>query len=369
MEKTNNTLRILAILVAALSFPLMLQAQTYSEKREQSRSFRVKPGTIVQVSNKYGNVNVIHWEKDSVRIEVSLSAQSKQAAKVVKILSSIDCEMIATAGFISALTVFNDNSATFWKDVVSTVGKVVNTSNNLQIHYTVYMPSDNPLKIENKFGNIYLDTRNANTDITLSNGDLQARDFNANLKLNLEFGSASLQQVGDAQLNINYSDLYLQKVSKLNLISRSSTLDIDEAASIDIESVRDKLTLKSCTSFSGDASFSRIRVNELITVCSLSAKYGELKFNSIAKNFVTVYIKSEYTDVLLGINPQASCSVDLIYDTKTILNIAPGISNVLKKETINPKYGTIKANGETGKSPSAQITVTAKAGSLSVLNK
>jgi len=369
MKIKMKIFRNISLLLLVACMPLLLTSQTYSEKREESKTYRLKPGTLVQVSNKYGNVNIMNWEKDSVRFEVSISVQSKQPSKLNKILTSIDCEMVSTASVISARTVFHDNSATFWKDVVSYAGKVVNTSNNLQIHYTVYMPSDNPLKIENKFGNIYLDTRDANTDITLSNGDLQARDFNANLKLNLEFGSASLQQAGDAQININYSDLYLQKVGKLNLISRSSTLDIDEAASIDIESVRDKLTLKSCTSFSGDASFSRIRVNELITVCSLSAKYGELKFNSIAKNFVTVYIKSEYTDVLLGISPQASCSVDLIYDTKTILNIAPGINNVLKKETINPKYGTIKANGETGKSPSAQITVTAKAGSLSVLNK
>lgn len=368
MKKHINKLRLMTLLLV-ISLPLILRAQTYSEKREQSRSFRVKPGTMVQIYNKYGNVNVQQWEKDSVRIEVSLSAQSKQPAKVKKILSSIDCEMIATAGFISARTVFHDNSATFWKDVVSYAGKVVNAGNNLQIHYTVYMPSESPLKIENKFGNIYLDSQKANTDITLSNGDLQARDFTGNFRLDLEFGSASIQQTGEARFNINYSDLYLQKAAKLNLSSRSSTLDIDEAASMDIESVRDKINIKSCASFSGDASFSRIRVNELSTVCSFTAKYGELKLNSISRDFITIYIKSEFTDVMLGVSPQAATSFDLIYDTKTILTLAPTIGNLLRKETINPKYGTIKANGETGKSPSSQITVTAKAGSLSVLNK
>ncbi|MFN8135840.1 MAG: hypothetical protein U0Z17_11670 [Bacteroidales bacterium] len=73
--------------------------------------------------------------KDSVRIEASMSAQSKQAAKVVKILSLIDCEMIATANMVSARTVFYDNSTTFWKDVVSYAGQVINTSSNLQINY------------------------------------------------------------------------------------------------------------------------------------------------------------------------------------------------------------------------------------------
>lgn len=369
MKIKMKIFRNISLLLLVACMPLLLTSQTYSEKREESKTYRLKPGTLVQVSNKYGNVNIMNWEKDSVRFEVSISVQSKQPSKLNKILTSIDCEMVSTASVISARTVFHDNSATFWKDVVSYAGKVVNTSNNLQIHYTVYLPEANPVKIENKFGNIYLDNRKGKTDIILSNGDLQARDFTGYLKLNLEFGSGSIQEAGEAQININYSDLYLQKVNKLNLISRSSTLELDEAATIEMESVRDKMTIKSCASLSGDVSFSRIRVNELKTVCSLTTKYGELKINGIPKEFINVFIKSEYTDVLLGISPMASYSLDMIYDTKTIVNLPPAIDNQLKKETINAKYSTIKANGTIGKSEASQITITAKAGSIALMNK
>gem|GEM_PF-386670 len=355
--------------VMMVCMPLILLSQTYSEKREESKTFKLKAGALVQISNKYGNVNVINWDKDSVRFEVSVMVQSKQQVKPGKVLSSIDCEMVPTASVISARTVFQDNSATFWKDVVSYAGKVINTSNNLQIHYTVYMPSANPVKIENKFGNIYLDSQRGRADITLSNGDLQARNFSGNLKLNLEFGSASIQDADEALININYSDLFIQKVNKLNLVSRSSTLDLETAASIEMESVRDKLTVKSCTSVSGEASFSRIRINELETVCSLTTKYGELKINGISKNFVNIFVRSEFTDVLLGVSPIASYSLDMIYDEKTILNIPLSIDNQLKKETINAKYSTIKANGTIGKSDASQITVTAKAGSVALMIK
>lgn len=357
------------MLVLSVCLPLLLVSQTYSEKREQSRTFRLKPGTLVQVNNKYGNINVMNWDKDSVRFEVSISVQSKQSAKLDKVISSIDCEMISTASVISARTVFQDNSATFWKDVVSYAGKVVNTSNNLQIHYTVYMPAANPVKIENKFGNIYMDNQKGKADIILSNGDLQARDFGANLKLNLEFGSASIQEVNEAQFNINYSDLYLQKAGKLTLDSRSSTLDLEEVGSVELESVRDKMTIKSCTSVSGNASFSRIRINELQTACSITTKYGEVKLSGIPKSFISIFIKSEYTDIVMSVNPMATYSLDMIYDTKTILNFPPSIDNQLKKETINAKYSTIKANGIVGKSAASQMTVTAKAGSITLMNK
>jgi len=369
MKANNCKFRILFSLALMLSSVGLVNAQTYSERKEEGKSFKLKSGTVVQISNKYGNVNIMPWEKDSVRIEVSMSAQSKQAAKVVKILSSIDCEMVATANSVSARTVFYDNSATFWKDVVSYAGQVINTSNNLQINYTVYMPVTNDVKIENKFGNVYMDSHKGKAEIAVSNGDLQARNFSSSLKLILEFGTASIQDASDVQLTVNYSDLTLRKVNTLNLNSRSSTLDIEEAGNIEIASQRDKLVIRSCTALNGDASFSRIRVNVLESVCIMNTKYGELKLNTLSGNFRSIQVKSEYTDILFGINSPASYSLDLVYDTKTSLNISAPINNQLKKETLNAKLGTIQASGNIGKSGASHISVSAKSGSVSLLNK
>ncbi|MBL7905129.1 MAG: hypothetical protein JNL22_08925 [Bacteroidales bacterium] len=361
--------KCLIVVMVLLLMPLLLASQTFSEKREQSRSFRLKAGALVQISNKYGNVYIMNWDKDSVRVDVSISVQSKQPTKMMKILSSIDCEMVSSPSYLSARTVFHDNSATFWKDVVAYAGKVVSTSNNLQINYTVYMPSTNQLKIDNKFGNIYLDNQKGRADLTLSNGDLQARDFTGDLKLNLEFGTANLQQADEASLNINYSDLFAQKIGKLTLVSRSSTIDMEEVGSLDVESVRDKITLKNCNSVTGDASFTRLRIGVLGTVCSLTTKYGELRINEVPKSFLNIFVKAEYTDLVFSVSPQASYALDLLYDAKTALSITPSIDNQLKKETINAKYSTIKANGQIGKSDGSQITLTAKAGSVALMNK
>lgn len=369
MKTKMKIVRILFLMAVIFSIPVLLSAQTYSEKREEGKSFKLKSGTVVQITNKYGNINVMPWEKDSVRIEVSMSAQSKQAAKVVKILSSIDCEMISTANSISARTIFYDNSTTFWKDVVSYAGQVINTSNNLQINYTVYMPVNNDIKIDNKFGNVYMDSHIGNADITLSNGDLQARNFAGSLKLKLEFGSASMQDLNDAELNINYSDLTIRKVNALVLNSRSSTLEIEEASTIEIASTRDKLGVKRCSSVNGDASFTRIRINELASTCNMNTKYGELRLNNVERNFRTIQVKSEYTDVFMGFSTADSYAMDLVYDAKTNLNISSAIITQLKKETLNAKAGTIQATGNIGKSGSSHVSVTAKAGSMSLFNK
>jgi hypothetical protein len=198
---------------------------------------------------------------------------------------------------------------------------------------------------------------------------MQARDFSKTLKLKLEFGSASLQDIDNAQLTVNYSDITGRKLNTLNLNSRSSTIEIEETGTIELASSRDKLVVKSCNSLSGDASFSRIRINEIDAICTMNTKYGELKLNTISRNFRTIQVKSEYTDVFLGLSPATGCTIDLQYDTKTSLNISSQINNQLKKETLNAKLGTIQATGDVGKSGSSHISVTAKAGAISLLNK
>lgn len=104
-------------------------------------------------------------------------------------------------------------------------------------------------------------------------------------------------------------------------------------------------------------------------MCTMNTKYGELKLNDITRDFRNINIKSEYTDIYLGLNPSDSYSVDLIYDTKTNLNISASINNQLKKEFLNAKPGTTQASGMIGKSGTSHVSVTTKSGSLSVINK
>lgn len=366
--KTKALAFLTVLLYAAWLNPLMANAQMFSETRVESRSFRLKPGIEVQVYNKYGNVNVMSWEKDSVRFEVSISVRSKQQEKLNKIISSIDCEMVSTATFISARTIFHDNSTTFWKDVVSYAGKLINTGNNLQINYTVYLPADNPVKVSNKFGNIYMDSFRANVDINLANGDMQARDFSGIFKLKLEYGSAMLQETGHSQIDISYSELSVQQAANITLNSRSSTINLEKVNILELNSVRDKINVKSCTAVNGDASFSRIQINSLESGCTLRTKYGELKLNKVSRNFRNIYIRSEYTDVACFLNRQSSYSVDLNYDAKTMLNIPMSVDSRLKKETLNAAAGTMKAYGEFGHSGGAQVTLSLKSGSLTLLN-
>jgi hypothetical protein len=127
--------------------------------------------------------------------------------------------------------------------------------------------------------------------------------------------------------------------------------------------------VKRCGSLSGESSFSRIGISELESSCTLTAKYGALKLSNVKRNFSSIHVKSEYADLYFGFNTEDSYSLDLIYDAKTNLNFSSPINIQLKKETLDAKAGTIKATGTIGTPGDSGVSITQKAGSLSVLNK
>ncbi|MBK7031248.1 MAG: hypothetical protein IPH45_19520 [Bacteroidales bacterium] len=193
--------------------------------------------------------------------------------------------------------------------------------------------------------------------------------FSGNLKLEIEFGTATLKTVNSAELIVNYSDLTLTKASALILNSRSSTLDIEEVRQLEVNSQRDKVNIRECYSISGESYFSKVRIGTLESSATLATKYGELKLNAVQKGFRTLHLSSEYTDILINMDALATCTLDLTYDAKTRITLNPSIGNALKKEVLNPQMGKVNATGSIGRNPSSQVYVNAKAGSLVIFNK
>ena len=77
MRKMNHILYkpgTLLLLWAMLS-GTFATAQDHTEKRSVSRTYPATRETTLEVQNKYGKIQVLTWERDSVLIEVPESGQ------------------------------------------------------------------------------------------------------------------------------------------------------------------------------------------------------------------------------------------------------------------------------------------------------
>ena len=74
-------------------WPVLLNAQPYERSKEETRSFKVYKQTTLEIYNKYGNIHLFPWEKDSVKIKIelnnSLNQMNEELTKVIMEYQSI----------------------------------------------------------------------------------------------------------------------------------------------------------------------------------------------------------------------------------------------------------------------------------------
>jgi len=307
-------------------------AEDYERTKSFARAFRASENTTVQVVNKYGNVHLIPWEKDSVRFEVRLSVQGSKSSRVDRIINDIDFEFTSTRYYVIARTVFRNSMNNLWSDLSDMTNTLFSSGNRANIDYTVYFPADAPVKVENKFGHIYTTDHKARAEFILSNGDLKAHHLAGEVDLNIQFGNATVTRLNHGHALLAYGEFDFTEVGELTLEGRSAEVKIAKAGRVTLDSRRDKIRLQQAGVVRGSSSFSTLDIALLTDEALLSTRYGSLQVHELGNACRHVDLTSEYTDVQLGFAKTQALEVELTYDDKvqTSFNEALGKLEVRK---------------------------------------
>jgi len=120
-------------------WPVLLNAQPYERSKEEIRSFKVYKQTTLEIYNKYGNIHLFPWEKDSVKIKIELNVKANKQSKVDKIFEYINFEFSNTKYYIIARTQLKQHG-TFWSEVSDLANTLFSGNNKAQIDYYIYLP-------------------------------------------------------------------------------------------------------------------------------------------------------------------------------------------------------------------------------------
>jgi len=350
--KPERLLILLALMLSALMPHTLATAQDHTDKRSVSRSFPVALETTLEVHNKYGKIQVATWNKDSVAIEVDIKLSESSSKKLKKLKEGTQISFTGTKSYIIAKTVIESESGRIASELKS-IGNTISGSNKrIEINYMIYLPAHMDVVLNNKFGDIYMDDLEGQVDITLSNGVLKANRLSGNASIALSFGNGMIKSLGSANLKLSYSDMVLNEVSQLDLSSKSSKLNVDSVNVLKIDSRRDKLYFTHAEYIYGSSNFTQIWVYDLLRESDLYMKYGEPTIEHIMPDFSKLYVESDYTDMTLYFDREASLDFDILHHKKALLRL-PG-SVVISEETPSGKdhlktVGTMGSNTPTGK--------------------
>ncbi len=323
------------------------------------RAYKISNETSVDILNKYGKIHIMSWEVDSVKFIIDIKIRNKDAAKLQKIKNNISFEFTPTTHFVIAKTKFGEGSDDAFKDLVDLAGSYFSSQNSITIDYTVMVPAYSTLKLENKFGDVYLDDREGNLNLTLSYGDFKANALNGHCIVKLSSGDGEINSLRSGQITTSYSNLHIISTQKLTLESRSSNITIDHIDELTLRSRRDKLILPGVRVMKGDSYFSEFSVLGLQEELDYIFRYGSLTIDNIEKGFSTINIQSEYTDLRLSFVKGAAYDIEITHHQDALLTYPRSIGT-LEAKVLNAAEKQKLTYGRLGSAQSdSRVTISA----------
>ena len=304
-----------------LCFPILLQAGSSVEKVEKviNREFSIQTDGRLEITNKYGNVDIAIGPAGKVQMKITMSVASGNDKKAQETLDRINVEFEEGYNRVSATTVIESQSR--WNWWFST-GRV-----QMDIHYMVHVPADVFLDLVNRYGDIYVETTNRDVEIDLAYGDVRLGDINGKLKLDMAYSEGSLSQIRDAELelaysememedagnirmDIKYSDIISGSFDQLKLVSAYSNWHGISVSNLDYNGKYDDVVVEQIGTIDATSSYTDISVQELQGEGSFEMRYGDLKVHNIRSQFSGLKINSSYTGVELQFRPETSFVLD-----------------------------------------------------------
>ena len=361
--------RLKIIILGGLIFlmiPMFVAAQ-FTETKQINKRFKITPETRVEITNKYGEIKINTWEKDSIIFEVKIKVEDKKLSKLEKALDDVDFDFINSQHFVIARTKVGENRSGIEKEIANFKESVFQSDSKIEIDYTVWMPKTNQLKVENKFGDIYIDDYLGDIEIILSNGNLKSHDFEGKANLKLSFADATINQMKTGRLDCNYSEIFIKKAGKIDIASKSSEFEIIEIKDLNTDSRRDKFRIQMIDNLDARGSFTNYRITEFKNTLNLKTEYGDLDIGKVAPDFKSIYIESKSTDMNLGFDEKSVFGFDITH-IKSETNFCNKI-DVKKEEVLDEKEKKIQLSGNFGNNPkTTKLFINAAGGEINILN-
>ena len=148
----------------------------------------------------------------------------------------------------------------------------------VQVNYTVYMPSKNPLDINNRYGSTTLPDFEGPLNISSSYGSLTAEKLaNPANRIKVSYGSATIESFSTGVLDVSYGSLKLANADKLT----------------------------------ADIRYSSAKIGSLTNSGKIDVAYGSCRIEEMNKNVQNLIINSSYSGLTMGIDETANFNFDV----------------------------------------------------------
>lgn len=305
----NYKILILINLILFLFSPL--SAQSNSETRSFIKTVKVGKETSLEVINKYGTIQVTSWKKDSAYIRAEVKASGSNQEKISRMFDGITVNITSAGSLVRAQTNFNQGMNSLFESFKGMTSKIISYDSRVEIDYYINVPEYLNLKIENKYGDVYMEDCSGNFSISISNGSFKANSLGKESTISMSFCDATINSILSGKIDASFSEVSSNDMGNLTISSISSKYNIKNAGVVTFESRRDKFIIDTIESMKGNSYFTDFNVKNLRKEISLTTRYGNIDAGFIEKEFEAINLNSGYSDISLNFDPVSSYRLDI----------------------------------------------------------
>ncbi|MBY0536654.1 MAG: hypothetical protein K2P88_12465 [Chitinophagaceae bacterium] len=251
IQKIYSTLFLVCLQISAFAGtggdtdPWVEKTKTYS------KSYTLSGSDAVSISNQFGDIKYVNWDKSEVKVDVTMVGKAKTEDVAEELLDRLSIEDGKSGSTV--------NFKTKMKDSWGKGSRYNNTS--FSINYVVYIPSTATLNSTNQFGKTFIGDYKGAISIEQKFGVLTAGKLSNVKSIEIEFsGGSSIESINGGTVSIKFSKTLISKVEgtvKMNLEHNGSIkLGLDNALkSLTIKNNFNELLLDVSKDFSANCSF------------------------------------------------------------------------------------------------------------------
>lgn len=321
--RTIVKITFLLLLIPSMVFANELKGK-YEKTKTIKKEFSVNADALLELSNRYGSIDIKSWNQNTISIEVIITTSSNKESKAVERLDAINVEFSNTNSLVSAKTKIGKSN---WKSN--------NNSTSMDIKYIVRMPQTNDLNVSMDYGDVLIDKLEGKTDFNIDYGRLIAGELlNKTNSINLDYSrGSSIETLTNGSINIDYSSIDVSNAGNIDLNSDYCDSTFGNVKGLTFNSDYGSITIENATSIEGNSDYANLKFGSISNSLLIEADYGSLKVNEMGVNFSDINIDTEYTGVKIGVD--SSSSFSYIIDSKYGGISLPSNVNNTKETTKN----------------------------------
>lgn len=337
----------------------LLGQEKVSKKVE--RTYTMTNGGELYVDNKYGDITVTGWEKNSLAVTIQISVTHKKKENAKKMLDRINPQIKDAGDFVGITSEIQEKSTNIFSRYFNKANPFDFDKGNVRIDYTIHLPFGAEMDITNKFGDVIIEDWTGKLNGDVQHGDIWINENLNNADISVKYGKLRAKSINYGNIRLKNASLDMDSSRDLRLNSSGGTIKIEKVSLLELFSSKDDITIQKVRKINGDLRFTRMYLNTIEESADLTLKVTDLKVAKIYNPDVVVDLRQESSEINLNIsNFEFKFNATL---EQGLLRIPKSFKNVDTKMLDKGKrIREIKASY--GKNPSGEISITGKKGAI-----